>query len=465
MDIEKLLTLPEGKTLEFKENLNSIKPILKTLIAFSNTAGGVLIIGRADDGKVIGVSNVFDMEEKLANAISDSISPPLMPEIEMVSVKGHSLLVISVSRWRGPFYLKSQGENEGTYIRLGSTNREAGPEILGELKRAAMQVSFDQLPCLNTSYQDLDSNLIEKVFSRIEKKATLESLKSLGVLLTHNDQLICSNGGVILFGKKEVRDLYFSNSEVRCARFKGEDKVNFVDQYDVQGTILDAIDEIPKFIQRNTQLAAEIQHMRRKNIPEYSPIIIREVLTNALVHADYSIKGMHPRVAIYSNRLEIESPGMLPFGYVLDDFFLGVSHVRNKVIARVFRELNLMEEWGTGYKRINYICKTEGYPIPTWEEVGPTVRVISKPHVRIEATSQNGKKISYVHNGDDLSIRQEEIIKLLGHYDILTTKEIHKKLSISIAERTLRGDLVDLKRRAIIKMLGRGPSTKWKLQN
>ena len=119
--------------------------------------------------------------------------------------------------------------------------------------------------------------------------------------------------------------------------------------------------DIDNVFRRNTRLDAEIDQIERKDVPEYALIAIREVLTNALVHADYSIKGMNPRVAIFSDRLEIENPGMLPFGYTLEEFVAGVSHVRNKVIARVFRELNLMEEWGTGYRRITEACQTGGY--------------------------------------------------------------------------------------------------------
>ena len=63
LNIEKMLSLPEGRTLEFKENLTSIKPILKTLIAFANMAGGTLIIGRRDDGTIIGVEDILASEE------------------------------------------------------------------------------------------------------------------------------------------------------------------------------------------------------------------------------------------------------------------------------------------------------------------------------------------------------------------------------------------------------------------
>jgi ATP-dependent DNA helicase RecG len=79
-NIQDIMSLPEGKTVEFKRDLSSIKPILKTLVAFANTAGGTLLIGKDNEGHVVGVSDIFDAEEKLANAIADSIEPPLMPE-------------------------------------------------------------------------------------------------------------------------------------------------------------------------------------------------------------------------------------------------------------------------------------------------------------------------------------------------------------------------------------------------
>ncbi len=105
------------------------------------------MIGKENAGIIIGVEDIFAAEEKLANAIADSIYPPLMPEIEIASLEGKSLLIVRVVRWKGPFYLKAQGLEQGTYVRLGSTNRPAGPELIAELQRAVSNVSFDQLPC------------------------------------------------------------------------------------------------------------------------------------------------------------------------------------------------------------------------------------------------------------------------------------------------------------------------------
>ena len=207
----------------------------------------------------------------------------------------------------------------------------------------------------------LDIELAFQTFREMGKELNEEKLRSLGVL---TNQAIPTIGGIILFGKKEVRDRFFPDVTVRCARFLGETKSFILDQWAVEGSILDAVAEVPKFISRNTRTAAIFGEMQRKDVPEYAPRAIREALINALAHADYSLIGSHIQIAIFSNRLEIQSPGMFPFGFTMEDLKAGVSRIRNRVIARVFHELLLMEEWGSGYKRIIDACKDAGYPEP-----------------------------------------------------------------------------------------------------
>jgi ATP-dependent DNA helicase RecG len=455
--LNNILNFPEGRTLEFKRDISSLKPILKTLVAFANTAGGTLLIGKDDNGNLVGVNDILQAEERLANAISDSIFPPLMPEIDSISFQEKSLLLIRVAHWRGPFYLKSQGPEEGVYIRLGSTNRLAGPDLLAEMKRSFSNISFDQLACPEIGIEGLDMKKINDSFSILGRKVDQNKLETLGVLVPYSGKLVCSNGGVILFGKKELRDIYFPNSTVRCARFQGIEKVNFIDQYDTEGSIIDAMKEVPNFIKRNSRIAAKIEKIHREDIPEYSSIAIREVLTNALVHADYSLKGMSARVMIFSNRLEIESPGMLPFGYTFNDFISGVSHIRNRVIARVFRELHLMEEWGTGYKRITETSKMTGYSYPTWEEIGTTIKVTFSPHIAtLDEIRDPPKKES-----EKLPQRQEKILSLCLKKGPLTAKAIYLEMGSGNSERTLRKDLLTLKKLHLIQTIGKGPNSLW----
>jgi ATP-dependent DNA helicase RecG len=461
IEVAKMLSMPEGKTLEFKRDLSSMQPILKTLVAFANTAGGTLIIGKDADGKVIGVDNIFESEEKLANAIADSIYPALMPDIEIMSIKRKSLLIVSVAHWWGPFYLKTKGPIEGVFVRLGSTNRVAGQIVLEELNRSKSKISFDQMPCLGTDMRDLDMEKISQMFEQVDKKIDENKLISLGILVPYSNKLVCSHGGLILFGHKEIREKCFPNSTVKCARFLGVEKEEFLDRYEVEGTILDAMKEIPNFIRRNTRLSSKIESIQREDISEYPLIAIREILTNALVHADYSVRGMNPRVMIFSDRIEIENPGLLPFGYTLEDFVAGISHIRNKVIARTFRELNMMEEWGTGYKRIEQVCHEGNYPIPYWEEVGTTVKVTLFPYQSLSEEALEDIK----QNQEDLTQRQKEILQLFRDNHRLTPKEIASLLGKNISERTLRADLLQLKAKGLLVMIGKGPKTYWIIED
>lgn len=474
MNVPELLTATEGKTLEFKRDLSSLLPILKTLVAFANTSGGTLVIGVQDDGTVVGIADALREEERLASSIADGIRPAMTPEIDIVSHDGKTLLIARVPHWRGPFYLRSEGPEDGVYVRLGATNRRAGPEILAELQRSLAGLSFDQLPCADLSADDLDPERIRRYFAAIGRKVSREHLASLGVLVAQAGRLAPSHGGLILFGRDAPRQRLFPDARVSCARFRGVERVDFLDRLDLDGTVLDALEEAPKFIRRNTRLAAKIVTMRRQDIPEYPEVALREVLVNAVAHADYSITGMHIRVAIYADRLEVENPGMLPFGMTLDDLKAGVSRIRNRVIVRVLREFGLVEEWGTGYRRVTQACEEGGYPPPTWQELGSALRVIFQPHPEVanEASEQSDAPDVSVNvpdvpvnvpvNVPDVPIneavneaaneRQRWLLIQLSEGQQLKPHDVTTHFGVS--EKTAKRDIADLKARGLIEFVG-----------
>jgi ATP-dependent DNA helicase RecG len=456
MEIEKLIEQAESKTLEFKSDLSSLNPILKTIVAFANTAGGTLIVGCSQKREILGIEDIFKAEEKLANAIADSIHPPILPEIEISTLNGKNLLVVRVAHWKGPFYLKKLGTPSGVYVRLGSTSRPAGPELLAEMQRTVLHLSFDEQSLSELSPDSLELEKAKMVFQQAERDLNEKKLRTLGVLLKSANRLVPSIGGLILFGKQEVRQQFLPDAKVSCARFRGDDKTEIIDRYEVDGTILDAVDAVPKFIQRNTRMSAEIRNIRRKNISEYPPIAIREVLINALAHCDYSIKGSRIQIAVFNNRLEVQNPGMLPFGFTLEDLRAGVSRVRNRVIARVFSELNLMEEWGSGYKRIVEACHAGGYPEPEWQELGTSFRVTFYPHG--STVLQEEKQTTVIK---DLQSRQAEILNILVVGESLPFRQIVEKLPFSISERSLRYDLAWLRSLGFITSKGKGRAIVW----
>ncbi|MFP4309837.1 MAG: helix-turn-helix domain-containing protein [Desulfococcaceae bacterium] len=163
--IQDILHRPEGKTLEFKRDFSSPKPVLKTLVAFANSAGGFLVLGVDDDRRIVGVEHPLDEEERLCNMIADTISPRLVPGVELVTVEDKTLLVVEVyPSGQRPHWLKAHGPDEGVLVRLGSTNRQADRELVAELRRTAEGVGFDELVMPALSKNDLDLEAAQRLF-------------------------------------------------------------------------------------------------------------------------------------------------------------------------------------------------------------------------------------------------------------------------------------------------------------
>ena len=149
MILLELLKQPEGKTLEFKRDLSSPDGVLRSIIAFANTAGGTLLIGVEDKSRhVRGVKEPLAVEERLANLVSDNIEPRLVPELEILPWRrrAHVLALQVFPSSARPHHLRATGLDNGAYVRVGSTNRRADAEMIAELRRVARGESFDEQP-------------------------------------------------------------------------------------------------------------------------------------------------------------------------------------------------------------------------------------------------------------------------------------------------------------------------------
>lgn len=359
-DFPEYLQQSEGRTLEFKESCNSIQGILKSIIAFANTAGGRVVIGIRDKTRdLIGVVNALAEEERLASAISDSIEPLLLPGIDIQTVRGKELLIISVPHTPGPVFLKGKGEERGVFVRLGSTNRVADNELLVNLRLISKNRTFDE-----TLFPDgkIDEDLLQRTFAVVGKKCSTHSLETLGIYSQHQGNRYATIGGTLLFNLDRLK--WFPDSMVRCARFLGVSREKILDQVDIEFPLIQSIEQAIHFIERNTRKEGRIGTIYREDISEYPLEAVREALINAIVHTDYSIKGSHIQIAIFDDRIEFTSPGGLPFGQTMEKALSGFSRLRNRVLGRVFKELKLIEQWGSGLQRIRALCQERGLKTP-----------------------------------------------------------------------------------------------------
>ncbi len=370
-----LISMPEGKTLEFKRDISSPGNILKTLVAFANTAGGRLVIGVEDDSKeVLGVEDPLDEEERLCSLIADSIDPRLVPNIELTSFEDKTLLIVEVypSGLR-PHWLRKEGQEEGVYVRLGSTNRKADWELIAELKRGVQGKSFDEQLLPNRTVDDLDFEAATVCFER-HRKLMKKDFESLRLVARHQGHLIPTVGGMLLFGKD--RETIFPDAWIQCGRFIGKDKADIFDHIDIHEHLPVAVERIMEFLKKHAMRGADFSELRRKDVWSIPLTILREAVVNAIVHADYSQRGAPVRIAFFDDRIEIENPGILLPGLTIEDMLRGVSKLRNHVIARVFRELELIEQWGSGVPRMFREADALGLPEPEIIEIGMRVRFI-----------------------------------------------------------------------------------------
>ena len=178
---------------------------------------------------------------------------------------------------------------------------------------------------------------------------------------------------MLLCGK--VREQYFPDAWVQCGRFRGQDKVNIFDQQDIHAHLPDAVTAIELFLKKHAYQSARFGAMQRQDVWSIPLTMLREAIVNALVHADYAQRGSPIRVAFFDDRIDIESPGFLLPGMTVQDMQSGVSRIRNPVIARVFRELHLTEQWGSGVKRIFAEAAAQGLPEPRVVEIATGVRL------------------------------------------------------------------------------------------
>jgi predicted HTH transcriptional regulator len=366
--IQNILAQNEGRTLEFKENTKSLAGIIKTVIAFANTAGGTIVIGVEDKTKkVVGIINALAEEERLASAISDSVAPFMIPNIEIQSYRKKELIIINVPHLAGPFHLKKEGLEQGTYVRVGSTNRSADNTTLDNLRLYTKRISFDEIPFVQGKTNLINWDALKKAFKKIDKEITESKAENLGLLVKQGVKICPSYGGILLYGLNRMK--LFPNVLIRCVRFLGNTKAAPVlDSLDIESYLPHAVDEILHFITKNTFTSSEIGRIYREDIPQYPPIAVREAVINAIIHADYSLLGDSIMISVFDNHIEIKNPGGIPVGMTLERAISGSSSVRNRVIAKVFRELKLIELWGSGLQKIIQACTERGLIPPKFED-------------------------------------------------------------------------------------------------
>mgnify|MGYP000877574259 FL=1 len=344
-----------GEATEYdkKQAVETKKPKswCKSVSAFANTSGGILIFGVADDGTVIGLADAERDAETISEIIKNRLSP--IPEFTLefnTSKDEKKLIILRICKGEEtPYYYSADGVTEA-YIRIGN---ESVPADSTDLKRLVMRgknTSFDSL----VSTYDIGDYSFTKLKERF-KIWTGRSFEEKGYvsmgMVTDNGKL--TNAGALLADESPIRW-----SRVFCTHWNGKTKsggiVDAFDHAEYSGSLISLLNDAESFIMNNTKTIWKKLPNSRLELPEYVHRSYFEALVNALIHRDYLINGSEVHVDIFDDRMEIYSPGGMPDGTVIQDRNIQAipSMHRNPVIADIFARLGYMERSGSGLGKI-----------------------------------------------------------------------------------------------------------------
>jgi predicted HTH transcriptional regulator len=387
---------------------------------------------------VKGVADILAEEERLAKLIADSISPKLVPSMEVMPWRKTQVLAVEIypSSSR-PHHLNRLGPEEGVFVRVGSTNRRADAFLIQEMRRYNQVSSFDEQPMPELSSEAIDFRVASEFFKSV-RKLTRHDLQTLKIVTNYQGRVVPTIGGVPLFGVDRLN--HYPDAWIQAGRFAGNDRRRILDSIEVRSYLPEAAEEVIAFLRKHTTREAVIGSVKRTDLWTFPVVAVREAIMNAIVHADFAQHGAPIRIALFDDRLEIDNPGLLPFGLTIDDIQKGVSTLRNRVLGRAFQELGLIEHWGSGIQRMTAACQDRGLDAPQFEEH------IFASRSRLYAVMRQRKTPAM-----RLFLPRSERILEAG----LSTSQIATEIKLS--PRAARTRLISLIERGLIVEVGSGP--------
>lgn len=333
------------------------KSWLKSVSAFANDVGGVLIFGIADDDSVVGIDDVKKAMEVISEQIKVKMDPT--PEVLLKAhlVDGKEIVTLEVYRGEEtPYYYVGEG-NYTAYVRIGNESVMATATDLKRLVLRGKNRTYDSL-VTDYSFDDYSfSKLKAAYYKKTKKSMEMKDFESFGIV-DKNGML--TNAGALLADESPIYC-----SRLFCTRWNGIDKasgvIDALDDEEYTGSLILLLEEGMNFARRNSKKMWKKESDRRVEYPEYPERSIFEGLVNGLVHRDYLDMGSEVHIDIFDDRLEIYSPGGMYDGTLIQDRDIDnvPSKRRNPVVADIFSRLDYMERRGSGFKKIMQAYEVE----------------------------------------------------------------------------------------------------------
>ncbi|MDR0783953.1 MAG: putative DNA binding domain-containing protein [Propionibacteriaceae bacterium] len=383
----------DGHTVEVKSAVGKLpKTTAETLSAFANGSGGILILGLTETQGFTPAKGfqATSIRDALAGTCSDRLQPPLRPAIEIIDFDGGKVVAAEIEPLipaNRPCFVKDRGMYQGSYIRTGDGDRRLSHYEIDRLIEEHRQPRWDEEIVEDASLSDLDQALVAAVVSRQQKlrphlfgSGTPEAILQ-GLLAVRADTagvLRPTLAGLCALGTHP--QYYFPRLTVTFSSFPGESKAvvvhaneRLLDSRSLVGPIPMLVRDATSAVLRNARIGGRMEGVFRKEVPQYPLAAVREAVTNALMHRDYShlARGTQVQVNLYTDHLEILSPGGL-YGTVTVAQLgsRGISSARNQRLSTLLEEVShpdggmVAENRGTGFMMMEAVLKDAGMAPP-----------------------------------------------------------------------------------------------------
>lgn len=429
--------------------------LAETLVAFANGGGGTALIGVAGRvrPRIEGVNDVMAAEEAALEAALACTPPLVLPLPRAINHPTGTVLLLEV-----PPGLPHVYSLHGKYLRReGPANAPLPPHALRQLLHDRGEVGWERMRPDNVVLDDLSPIKINTYVARIGAPAELDQMGWLfrrGCLARNADGgLYPTNAGMLLFANATERD--YPQCEITLVRYTGTEMSDEFERVDIRTTLPEQVRRAELWLGEHMRRGSRMIGLEREDWMEYPSAAVREALVNAVAHRDYTVRGEGIRIAMFTDRLEVYSPGRLP-GHVTIDNIAEERFSRNETLVQVLADLGLIERLGYGIDRMQRQMAEAGLPPPEFRETaaGFLVTLRGKGVVLTNGVSVD----TSIWEAQGLNERQISALVFLSDNRRLTNRDLQEQ-SPDISPETIRRDLADLVERGLILKIGQKRAT------
>lgn len=367
-EIITILSQGEDTFNQFKKNITNPDSLAAEIVAFSNGSGGRIFIGVDDNGTIVGLTkdDVHRLNQMISNASSQNVTPPVNPTTMIATIEERRILVLEVPRGINKPY---QDKNGVFWVKNSSDKRKAtSREEIQRIFQSSKMIHADVAPS-GLPISDLDLPYFSQFFERRYAQQLEDQPLPLDQVL-HNMNLAHDGefnlAGALLFSKNPSTRL--PSFIVKAGAFPGTTLAvdSYIDSRNIEGKMGDIFGQTMSFILAHIFQVQGEQTVNTVGIPEIPRIVFEELVTNALIHRDYFISAPI-RIFVFSDRIEIISPGHLPNNLTVENIKAGNSNARNPVLASFAHHILPYRGYGSGivralelYPHIDFVDDRDG---------------------------------------------------------------------------------------------------------